>query len=100
MLDRLRRLFRRPLPSPSAPTIVVRAVGTTIGAKRRGLSLEQVMTIAVEETHALGITDDAEVLRAKLHAREMFNQARRSANYLKGPVTFDVGNRRLTVGPD
>jgi hypothetical protein len=111
MIDRLRRLVAKkappaptptpaPAPAPAEASVVVRAAGTA-GNKQRatGLTMQQAMTIAVEEAHAAGITEDARVKEAIEHVRVLWKQARNSANVTRNPVHLDIRTRRMTVEP-
>lgn len=91
---------RKKAPEPVANTVVVSAAGTASGHRRVGLTLQQAMSIAVEEEHVAGRVDDASVSAAMRRARDLWKQARGSANATGQPVMLDIGTRRLVVEPD
>lgn len=88
-----------PAPEPESSGIVVRAAGMAGGKQSPGLTAQQVMSIAIEESIKAGRADDVQVKEAIDHARQMFKQAKISANATKKSVIISVGERRLMVEP-
>jgi hypothetical protein len=105
MFGWLLRLFRRkpepaPVPVAAEATIVVRAAGMAAGPRRLSPTPEQIMAIAVEESHAAGTTDDVGVKKAIMHARGIWKQARAAANHTGKAVAIEIGMRKVMVEPD